>query len=868
VKRPLRIVALAVLAFSLLGPIPNSLAGTSAPRLKTAREAPPADLGVGASDAAAYGTGTVVHADALRSGGHALVDLDVAFSGSAFSTAAPSHPLVNEVSRVVAPHLAANASHGRGSALELGLGSDPVPLIGQLVETTAPPSTRMIERVLGPIGVPGVLTVDLLRAQSQSRAAAGGCVLGPDQSYGLGSVLNLNVLNGVLSTTARPPLREVSQSATTTRIVPGSTPGRLGLRSETRQTIAPVTFFRGTPGQFTVEVLGEWALRATSDGAAGKVSYGPLSASPETPVLRVLGNRGQVLGQLTTQQLLGPKGLQINIPGVAEIALGEAPRAIGGDYGSNPVIQPTLAAAAVDVVRVRLLNGSLADVRIGHMEAAVSVPAGGVQCPGLTVGQTVDKPTVTPGETFVYTVTITNPNDCDLTHLELVETPSGNPAGVQFTILSTTPTGADLGAGGLTATWPPVVELGAGSTKTFKITVKIPPGSTLGKLTALAVANGLCPAAPEPTVDVRPPTPLPLGPSPDDIPVTGSATVDGPNIAVCVVPNVKADTVAAAKAAVEAAGCVLGKVKDGGPGNPADFGKVIDQAPNAGTTLPLGSPVDVTIGGPLCIVPGLTGMTPDQARAALVDTGCKLGTVTTGPPGNPTDAGKITSQTPPAGNQVPVNTVVDVVIAPPACVVPVVTGLTEPDAKAKLEAAGCTLGTVTPGPDSTNPDDAGKIVEQGTPSGTQVPPLTPVNVTIAGPNCPVPDVSGLSEADAKAKVEAAGCVLNATQKPTTNPADIGKVMDQNPPAGMLLPRGSTVNVDIGVQVLGASVARAPSTLPQTGAGAATTAAAGETLARTGGVVAGGLALWLLISGLLSQLAGSERLWRLARRLKG
>src|SRR5581483_4819633 len=54
VKRPLRIVALAVLAFPLLGPIPNSLAGTPAPRLKTAREAPPADLGVGAGDAAAY----------------------------------------------------------------------------------------------------------------------------------------------------------------------------------------------------------------------------------------------------------------------------------------------------------------------------------------------------------------------------------------------------------------------------------------------------------------------------------------------------------------------------------------------------------------------------------------------------------------------------------------------------------------------------------------------------------------------------------------------------------------------------------------------------------------------------------------------
>ena len=44
--------------------------------------------------------------------------------------------------------------------------------------------------------------------------------------------------------------------------------GRLGLQSETRQTIAPVTFFKGAPFQFTVELLGEWVLRAFA-GTAG-----------------------------------------------------------------------------------------------------------------------------------------------------------------------------------------------------------------------------------------------------------------------------------------------------------------------------------------------------------------------------------------------------------------------------------------------------------------------------------------------------------------------------------------------------------------------------------------------------------------------
>jgi uncharacterized repeat protein (TIGR01451 family) len=846
-KRSLHIVALAVLALLLIGPIPNSRAGSPASRLKVASGETPADtLGVSPNDAAAYGTGTVVHADALRSGPHGLVNLDVAFSGSAFSSATPARGYDNEVRRLVTPKLDPNGGRARGAGLELGIGSDPVPLIGQLSEASAPPSTKLIEHVVGPLGVPGILTADLLRSQAQSRAVEDGCVLGPDQAYGLGAVLKLNVLNGLLTTSASPPRREVSQSTSRTRIVPGTAPGRLGLRSETRQTIAPVTFFQGLPGQFTIEVLGEWALRATADGLQGGVHYGPLAASPETPVLRVLGSRGQVLGQLTTQQLLTDKGLEIKIPGVAEIVLGEDPRMIGGDASSAPVIKPTMVAAAVDVVRVRLLGGALTDVRVGHMETAVAVPADGVQCPGLTVTHTVDTPTVTPGQEFVYTVTVTNPNDCDLTHLKLVETPTGTPGTVQFTLVGATPAVADLTA--QDATWPDIGPLGAGKTKTFTVKVKISPGSSPGKLTALAVANGVCPEMALPTTDLD----GPAGATPaDDIPVTGQASVDGPTVAVCIVPALKGLTPATAKTVLEAAGCTLGVVTDGGPtGNPKDLGKVVTQGPQADTPVPLGTPVDVTVGGPLCTVPPLAGLTPGQAGTKLEDAGCKLGTVTTGPTGNPEDAGKITTQTPPAGDKVPRGTTIDVVIAPPACVVPTLLGLTEVEAKAKLEAAGCRLGTVKPGPD--NPDQAGKVVDQGPTGGTSVPRGTPVDLTVAGPVCTVPDVTGLDEAGARAKVEAAGCVLTTADRNTDSAGQVGKVLDQSPAAALVVAKGSPVHVNLGVQVAGQTLSR-QSDSPL------------AALPLTGGVALAGLALWLMLSGLMARLAGSERLWRLTRR---
>ncbi|HVW35453.1 MAG TPA: PASTA domain-containing protein [Acidimicrobiia bacterium] len=775
------------------------MARTPGPRLKVSRDTSGTALGVNPGDSAAYATGTVVHADALRSGTHSLADLDVAFSGAAFSSAAGANGITNEVNRLVTRKLAANAGYGRGTGLELGLASDPFPLIGQLSQAAAPPSTNLIERVVGPIGVPGLLSVDLLRSQAQSRSAENACVLGRDQAYGLGSVLNLNVLQGLLQTAAAPPQREVSQSTSNSRIVPGSTPGRLGLRSEVRETIAPVTFFKGLPSQFTVEVLGEWALKTTADGAKASVTYGPLSNTPETPVLRIIGDHGQVITQLTTQQLLTDKGLEIKIPGVAEIVVGEDARAIDGDASTSPVVTPTLAAAAVDVVRVKLLNGQLADVRVGHMETAVAVPAGGVQCPGVKVTQTVEPPAVTPGGDFTYTITVTNPNDCDLTHVKVVETPTVTPSTVKYTIVSATPAGAGIAGG--SATWNDIGPLAAGETKTLTVKVTIPADSSPGKLVTTAVLTGVCPAAPQPTTDTNPPS----GPgsdqaSPADIPVGGSATVDGPTVGVCVVPDLAGLTQTAAEKAVTGAGCILGSVTPNPGAPPADAGKVTDQGPKPGTEVPIGTPVDITVGGPAsalqsstCTVPKLAGLTQTQAEKALLDAGCKL-------------------------------------------------------------------GDVTPGPD--NPAQAGRITDQSVPAGSSVQRGTEVNVTVAGPACTVPAVTGMSEADARTSVEAQGCVLTTDTRPVTAADQAGKVLDQNPPPSTVVAKGSPVHVTIGVQVLGATLNR-----PTTDTGNHGGAAA-PTLVKTGGVALGGLALWLLISGLLARLAGSERLWNLLRRVRG
>ncbi|HEV3364509.1 MAG TPA: PASTA domain-containing protein [Acidimicrobiia bacterium] len=794
-KRSFRVVALAVLALLLIGPVPNSLARAPGRQPVGRNVANPKVIEVGEGVAAAYGTGTIVHADALRTGEHALVDVDVAFSGAAFSQAAPPEEYTNEVHRTVTKLLKDNKiSYGRGTGLELGIGSDPVPLIGQLSEAAAPASTDLIHKFVGPIGVPGLIRAELLRSQAQARAIEGGCPLGKDAAYGLGSVLNLELLGGLIATHAKPPYREVSQSNSTTRIVRRASDGRLGLKSETRQTILPVTLLQGTPLQFTVEVLGEWALRATAYGDESSVHYGPLDVSPQTPVVRILDAKGKPIIQVTTQMLLGKKGLEVVIPEVAEIVIGEDPRMIGDNASSDPLTDPDKVAAAADVVRVKLFQGAVADVRVGHMEAAATVPSGGItNCPGLIVDQTVDKPTVTTDEEFTYTITVKNPNDCVVAELKLVDTAT-LPAGVTIQLVP----GAGGSAVSNVVTFPNLGSLGPGEEKTFKITSKVALGSAEGLIKALAVAEGVCPAEVQPPNDTDGPQ-TPGTPETEDIPVRGEDSVDGPNVDTCTVPEVVGENYADAVKLITDAGCVVGKKTEDPDADEDDEGKVTEQGTPPGTSVPKGTPVDLTIGGDLCNVPSVIGQTPGAADDILEKEGCDLGNTETKPNGNGGTPGTITTQDPPAGDVVPAGTKVDVVLLP--------------------------------GGDST--------------------------LVAASTNCTVPDLVGMTEAEARTKVEAAGCVLVTQSKNTTNPNQLGKVMSQNPGKDAVLPRGSQVNVDLGVQVLGETLT----------AGQEADAAA-PNLARTGGLFLGGLSLWLLLGGVAARAAGSKRLWRLVRRSNG
>ncbi|MGH9181907.1 MAG: hypothetical protein ACRDY5_09350, partial [Acidimicrobiales bacterium] len=505
------------------------------------------------ADYRGYSTGSVVHVGVLGGvglgvggllgggllGGQ-LVDTEVAFSGATvasqgtggvtFGPGAGAGTVVNEYGQIVQPtlpntgldgNLRGNRSFGRGSALEVGLLNNLPNDANQLIlsgkaRASAPPTTDLVRQEIGPIKLEGLAYASLLRGEAQARFREdGNCVAGRDLSFGTGYAAGVQLLgtggaatspftNSLLATSGTSPERQVSQSRSITRLVPqvdinGRKLGdNFGLMTETRMTIAPVTLFAGLPTQLTVELLGEWVFRAVATGVGGAagnyVFYGPGTVTPSTPVLRLISGISPALGsvlELTLQQLLGNTGLSLPIPGIAEVAIGEDPRAIGGGTNTTPTLgsDGTLAAGAVDAVRITLLDGSLVDVRVGHMEARAQVPAGGIQC-RLIVTKTADKQTVNPGEQFTYTVAVTNPfSDCTLTNLRLVDTITTTP-GVRYSVVGSNPPASSVVGGVIT--FNDIGPLAPDATRNVTVTVAVASNSSAGTFTNTARATGVC----------------------------------------------------------------------------------------------------------------------------------------------------------------------------------------------------------------------------------------------------------------------------------------------------------------------------------------------------------------------------------------
>jgi len=358
----------------------------------------------------AFATGTIVHAGV---GGSAGAMLDIVSSTAAATSAATGSPVNSEIGRVALPVLPAKGSYGQGLGIGVGIGLLPgvsTSLFGSSV-AKAPPNNGPVEQEVAPVGVAPLAHAAPFRSKAQALSSAAACVLGSSLAYGQGnaadvSLVGLTALKGLsVGATGGAP---TSRSESKTMVVPGSEPGRLGLMSETTQVLGPVTLLAGSPNATTIETKGQWVLRVTADGKNGSVTYGPQGVSPDQALVVIRNAAGMVIGQATAAQmkLAGSVGVRLNVAGVGDIVVAEQPRARGKMDAATT--SGTRAEAAVDLVRVRVLGQ---DVRLGHMEAAVAVPATGITCPGLEVSMTPEAASVVPGADFGVKVKVRNPNE-------------------------------------------------------------------------------------------------------------------------------------------------------------------------------------------------------------------------------------------------------------------------------------------------------------------------------------------------------------------------------------------------------------------------------------------------------------------------
>jgi beta-lactam-binding protein with PASTA domain/predicted Ser/Thr protein kinase len=229
-------------------------------------------------------------------------------------------------------------------------------------------------------------------------------------------------------------------------------------------------------------------------------------------------------------------------------------------------------------------------------------------------------------------------------------------------------------------------------------------------------------------------------------------------------------------------------------------GRVISQAPDAGTRVEKGSKVGIVVsGGPASApVTDVEGLTAAEAVAKLRKAGFKPRA--TKETSSTVAAGRVISTNPSAGIEEQLGSGVTVVVSsgPAPVKVPDVVGQSLSAAEATLTNAGLALGTVTKRTSTT--EAPGTVLSQSPATGTSVKAESKVDLTVAQApkEVAVPNVVGQSQTLALVALGQAGFKPKTTTATTGEASQVGTVLRQSPGGGSQAPKGSVVTVTVGV----------------------------------------------------------------------
>jgi beta-lactam-binding protein with PASTA domain len=201
-------------------------------------------------------------------------------------------------------------------------------------------------------------------------------------------------------------------------------------------------------------------------------------------------------------------------------------------------------------------------------------------------------------------------------------------------------------------------------------------------------------------------------------------------------------------------------------------------------------------------VPELANKTKDDAVAALQAAGFTVGEIVNEESGT-VSAGSVIRTEPPANSQVAKGTMVKLIVAtkanttagPSSCDVPDVVHKTQEDAVSALQHARLRFEIKK---ESSASVQSGTVIRTDPAAGHYNSACRTVTVVVSlGPPVEVPNVVGLSEADARSELESAGLNAAVTFENYCAPArgsDLVKA--QNPRAGATVDKGSTVTITV------------------------------------------------------------------------
>ena len=264
------------------------------------------------------------------------------------------------------------------------------------------------------------------------------------------------------------------------------------------------------------------------------------------------------------------------------------------------------------------------------------------------------------------------------------------------------------------------------------------------------------------------------------------------------VPDVAGLSEQDAEAAITGAGLVYVKGEDVSS-DTVTAGLAVSSDPEAGTSALLGAQVTVhfSSGSAMVDVPDVSGMTQDQARQTLETAGLKVGNATT-EDSAAVKKDHVIRTNPVSGTSVQRGDTVSLVLSTGQTRVPDLTGLTQEQARQKLNEAGLKIGDVTSGQSEAGQKDL--VISSSPGQGAQLTLGSEVSIVLGdGQATAIPDLSGMTRQEAQAALDAAGFTnVRFGEKTTTDPSQVGRVVSMSPAAGEKSSPDTLIQVSIGV----------------------------------------------------------------------